>query len=67
MKFNDKDTYGLISCTKRTNNLYTSGMTGILSKTFIPSTVEFDNFAPLGDSDGAKSTRRMNASGFGAT
>ncbi|THE09430.1 hypothetical protein E1I69_22455 [Bacillus timonensis] len=66
VKFDNTDTYGLITCTTNTNNLYASGMTGNLSKEFIPSSVQFDNFAPIGDSDGASTTRRMNANGFGA-
>ena len=41
-------------------------MTGNLGKSFIPPSVDFDNFAPIGESDGASSTRRMNAKGFGA-
>ncbi|WP_156291735.1 tail fiber domain-containing protein [Oceanobacillus salinisoli] len=66
VKFDHNDTYGVITCTTRTNNVYATGMTGNLSKAFIPSSVQFDNFAPIGDADGNKTTRMIHASGFGA-
>ncbi|WP_332695128.1 tail fiber domain-containing protein [Halalkalibacter lacteus] len=65
--FDNTDLYGPISCTERTDNLFTEGLPMQLNLQFIPSSVAFDNYAPLGDSEGARTTRRMNANGFGAT
>lgn len=67
VKFDDTDTYGPISGTERTNNLFFEGLSTRLNTNFIPSSVSYDNYAPTGDAEGSKSTRRMNANGFGAT